>query len=395
MENECDDEVKEPEDIPMRIYLQWGEYWQDTTWCEHKVDEDSPDVAYDHHSVAEESNAKLALYEKSLIEASLQLGAAAKLSASMPKMVCGKIENQTASNNVTKFAADNKMAENPPQRPFARYPGTKNRIAEWIISYFPGHHDTFILPYGGMCATLFKKSRSGIEVINDLNDDIIHLFRMIRDHEDDLIHAIFYTPWAADSLLEALEPAEDPIERARRYFVRLWMSLQPYDKNPSFRRQYVFSRGRDGKNSMVAAARLFMNTDYLFDIADRLRGVVIENTDAVGLINAYDYSRALFYCDPPYVHATRKRTSHYLFEMNVDEHRKLAHTLNGISGMAIISGYACDLYAALYEDNGWERIDRMARTNGRDKMESIWLNPRVILELEEESKDEETQLSLL
>jgi len=300
----------------------------------------------------------------------------------------------TPSNLMPAFTANNKFADAPPKRPLARYPGSKNRIAEWIISYFPGYHDTFILPYGGMTATLFKKARSGIEVINDLNDDIIHLFRTLRNHEDDLIHSIRYTPWSEKSLAEALEPTDEPVERARRFFVLLWMSLQPYDKNPSFRRQYIYSRGRDGKNSMVAAAKLFMDIDYLHDISDRLRGVVIEHMEATDIIQMYDYSRALFYCDPPYVHSTRKRTVHYLHEMSVQHHTKLADVLNEISGMAIVSGYACDLYSALYEDNGWERIDRLARTSGRDNVESVWLNPRVILELEEEHVSTETQLSL-
>lgn len=298
------------------------------------------------------------------------------------------------SNLMPEFTAKNKYAGTPPKRPLARYPGSKNRLAEWIISYFPGHHDSFILPYGGMTATLFKKARSGIEVINDLNADVIHLFRTLRDREDALIHSIRYTPWSESSLAEATEPKVEPVERARRFFVLLWMALQPYDKNPSFRRQYVYSRGYDGKNSMVAAAKLFMDVDYLYDIADRLRGVTIEHMEATALIQMYDYNRALFYCDPPYVHSTRKRTTHYLHEMNVEQHTRLADKLNGISGMAIVSGYACDLYVSLYEDNGWERVDRLARTNGRDKIESLWLNPRVILELEEELSQNEKQLNL-
>jgi len=245
-----------------------------------------------------------------------------------------------------------------------------------------------------MAATLFKNDRSGSEVYNDLNADVVPLFRMIRDHEDELVHAIRFTPWSPDSLSEAVTATDDPVERARRFFVLMWMAHYPFDANPSFRRQMQYSRGADGKNSMVAAAKLFSDVDYLHVIAERLRGVTIENADAIGIIQMYDYSRALFYCDPPYVHGTRTRRSHYLFEMNVEEHTKLAKTLNGISGMAIVSGYACDLYKTLYEDNGWERIDRMARTNGRDKVESIWINSRVILELEIENEVAEKQLSL-
>ena len=287
-------------------------------------------------------------------------------------------------NLTSMFSYENKQAGDAAKRPLGRYPGSKNRLAAWLISYFPGHHDTFILPYGGLAATLFKKVRSGLEVYNDLNDDVVHLFKMIREQEDALIHAIEYTPWSPTSLLEAQEPTDDPVERARRFFCLLWMSWLPFDPKPSFRRQMLYSRGHDGKNSMVGAARLFAQTDYLRVIAERLRGVVIENMDAVELIKMYDYDRALFYCDPPYMHKTRGRKKYYLFELGTEQHRNLASTLNGISGMAIISGYACDLYTTLYEDVGWQRVDRLARTQGRSRVDSIWLNPRVIDELEKE-----------
>ena len=294
------------------------------------------------------------------------------------------------------FSSENKYADDAASRPLGRYPGGKNRLASWIISYFPGHHDTFILPYGGMAATLFKKVRSGFEIYNDLNDDVVHLFETIRNHEDDLIHAIAYTPWSSKSLAEAQEPCEDPVERARRFFCLLWMAWHPFDRNPSFRRQMKYSRGSDGNNSMVAAARLFAQTDYLHVIANRLRGVVIENMDAVQLIKMYDYDRALFYCDPPYVHPTRKRTSHYLFELGTEQHRNLAGVLNDLSGMAIVSGYACDLYATLYEANDWQRVDRLVRTQGCDRIDSLWLSPRVLAELEKErSAAEEETLPLL
>ncbi len=113
--------------------------------------------------------------------------------------------------------------------------------------------------------------------------------------------------------------------------------------------------------------------------------------DALQLIDMYDYDEALFYCDPPYTHASRVRTAHYLFEMNTAAHVQLAEKLRDIKGMAVVSGYKSSLYKDLYDAHGWQRKDRLARTNGADKVECIWLCPRT----QEELSKENAQLRLL
>jgi len=45
--------------------------------------------------------------------------------------------------------------------------------------------------------------------------------------------------------------------------------------------------------------------------------------------------------------------------------------------MVVVSGYACPLYADLYESHGWTRRDKEAQTNsGGKRIESLWLSPR-------------------
>jgi DNA adenine methylase len=58
------------------------------------------------------------------------------------------------------------------------------------------------------------------------------------------------------------------------------------------------------------------------------------------------------------------------------QHEALSEVLHGLFGMAIISGYRCDLYDHLYAD--WQRIDRYAMADkGKRRIESIWLSPRI------------------
>ena len=138
------------------------------------------------------------------------------------------------------------------------------------------------------------------------------------------------------------------------------------------------SRGRNGEGRMKPAPASFMEVEHLYQIAERLRGVFIEQSDALELIRRYDNLRAVHYVDPPYVTATRKRwvASAYQHEMTDDHHRALAAVLRDCRGMVILSGYNSPLYGELFSD--WPRLERQARTNGNtaeNATESLWLNP--------------------
>ena len=200
---------------------------------------------------------------------------------------------------------------------------------------------------------------------------------MVREETAALVQAITYTLWSPAELELVYHQTDDPIERARRYYVRLWMARYPHDSRLSFRRQKVFSRGRSGKKSMRPAAVSFMDIDHLYVVADRLRGVTIENMGALDIIERYDNKRALFYVDPPYVHDTRVRKNTYQAEMSDEQHAELANVLRNVEGFVVLSGYASELYKWLFENYGWTRVDKTARVDGADSnIESVWLSPR-------------------
>lgn len=264
-------------------------------------------------------------------------------------------------------------------RPALRYHGGKWRAAPWIIGFLPVH-ECYVEPFGGGASVLLRKERSSLEVYNDLDGNVVNFFRVLRERPDELVRALYWTPFAHAEQKLSLEPSDDPLEAARRLYVRSHMTISgpTAQWNSGWRRQKFMSRGRSGKSNMTPAAKSFMNVEYLYRLGERLRGVTIEETDALTLIPRYDHARAVFYVDPPYVASSRKRwnAQAYRHEMTDEQHVQMAQTLHAVTGMVVLSGYNCDLYRELFGD--WQRHDRGFRTNGNRAelaTESLWLNP--------------------
>ena len=272
------------------------------------------------------------------------------------------------------------VATDAPDRQGVRYHGAKGReLAPWIIDHLPADHDVYDESHCGMANILLRKERSPIEAINDRSGEVVNFFRVLREAADELINAIDLTPFAWDEWKLSYQPTGDPVERARRFYVRAYLSIAgPTSSmtNPGFRRQKKLSRGRDGRKTMTAAAKTFAQVDHLWAIAERLKGVTIENEDALKHIRRYDNPRTLFYVDPPYMPETRVRAaqSAYEHEMTAADHAELLETLNRLKGMAVLSGYRCPLYDDAL--GHWTRYDKRVRVNGEGSaVESLWLNP--------------------
>ena len=256
-----------------------------------------------------------------------------------------------------------------PTRPALRYHGGKWMLANWIISFFPSHK-IYVEPFGGGASVLLKKNRVYAEIYNDLDGELVNLFRVMRDHGDDLKNRLQLTPFSREEFNLSYEPASDPVEQARRTVSRSFMGFGSNAHNRktgfrSFARLQSASPAHDWANY----------PDAVTDIMERLRGVVIENRPAADLILAQDSIDTLFYIDPPYVKSTRTDTADdYRFEMTDIEHEELAGILHGLDGMVIVSGYPCDLYNDLF--SSWVRTDKTALADGASpRIECLWINP--------------------
>lgn len=261
------------------------------------------------------------------------------------------------------------------KRPALRYYGGKWNLAPWIISHFPPHKN-YVEPCGGAASVLLQKPRSPLETYNDLDGNVVNFFRVLRDRPDELIRKIRLTLWARAEFELSLQPCGDEVERARRFFVSGWMSMQgatneSFRPNPTWRIQHhIDNRGLyDMPHNQE---------DNLIHVASRFFDVQIENRPANEVVIKYDNKDTLIYFDPPYLDETRTENDAYTVDWNgSDLHTEAADLLRQAAGYVIISGYACPLYTELYEAHGWQRVDKEAQTNsGGKRIESLWLSPR-------------------
>lgn len=259
------------------------------------------------------------------------------------------------------------------RRPLLRYHGGKFRLAPWILRHLPPHR-VYVEPFGGGASVLLQKHRSYAEIYNDLDGEVVNLFRVARDSGERLAQACELTPFARTEFASAYEPHGDPLEQARRTLVRSFMGFGSAGASG----QITGFRANSNRSGTTPAHDWMNYPAHLRNVIQRLRGVVIENRDALEVMSIHDSVETVHYVDPPYVHSTRNlrtRAPAYKHEMNDAQHRDLASALRQADGMVVLSGYRCDLYDELYD--GWQRIDMATFADGaKDRVESLWLSPR-------------------
>lgn len=252
-------------------------------------------------------------------------------------------------------------------------------LAPWIISQMPEHR-VYVEPFGGGGSVLMRKPRSYAEVYNDKWDTVVNVFRVLRDANtaSELKTMLELTPFSRTEFEEtgeeSLAGVTHPVEKARRTILRSFAGFGSAATNAKYATGFRSTSNRSGTTPAHDWANLPKCVDAW---VERLSGVVIENKDALAVMQDHDSPQTLHYVDPPYVHATRnmnRGNAAYECEMTDADHHALAAGLRELKGMVMLSGYQSDLYEALYGD--WERMERSSLADGaRRRTECLWFNP--------------------
>lgn len=250
-------------------------------------------------------------------------------------------------------------------KPYIRWPGAKWLLANWIAEQLPVHTQ-YLEPYCGSAAVFFHKEPAEHEMLNDLNGDIVNLFRVVRSNSLDLIEQINLTPWSREEYNASYETAESEIEQARRFLVRCWQAHGTRLNGKTGWRHR-------GPSSGGATTSLWKQLpDRLTATIDRLKDAEIECMPALDIIAAYP--DALLYVDPPYELSTRQGKM-YSHELTTKDHEDLLFALLRHRGPVVLSGYAHPLYDEALTN--WQRLTMPALAeHGKQQTEVLWLNPQ-------------------
>lgn len=295
------------------------------------------------------------------------------------------LRNGRARMDLTRlFDAFARNLTHRPRRPALRYHGGKWLLAPWIIEHFPQHR-IYTEVFGGAASVLIRKPRAYREVYNDVENDVVTVFRVLRDPAlaQQLERALAATAWARVELRAAYEPTDDPVESARRAILRTFAGMG----GNAFRESSVGFRCGSIAGNVNPAGEWPGFSRIVRAFTERLQGVTIENRDAAWVVERFDSPRTLHYVDPPYPSSTRGGRQVYRCEMEDGDpltprdsrghltHHGLAQVLRAAAGMVIVSGYPCTLYDRdLFPD--WTRVERRALADGaRERTEVLWLNP--------------------
>jgi DNA adenine methylase len=270
------------------------------------------------------------------------------------------------------------------RRPALRYHGGKWKLAPWVMSFFPEHR-IYVEAFGGGASLLLRKPRSLAEIYNDLDRDVVSLFRVLQNPRsaERLRRRLSVTPFARDELRRAYEPAVDAVDGAAKMIVRAFMGFGSASVTRTHMTGFRSSTKRHGDGSPPPSAEWGNWPDQVRHFVERLRGVVIENRDGLDVMAQHDTPGTLHYIDPPYLQATRSSLKnrngnlghYYKHDMTDADHRRLGDGALALEGMVVVSGYPSPLYdRELFA--GWERHECRHMADGaRPRTEVLWLNP--------------------
>ncbi|MDK4554396.1 DNA adenine methylase [Kingella kingae] len=208
--------------------------------------------------------------------------------------------------------------------PIIPWMGGKRRLAKRLLPLFPEHSCYVELFAGGAALFFMREQAAKTEVLNDINGQLVNLYRVVQHHFDEFVRQFDYTLTSREvfTRLHATPPELlTDIQRAARFF---YLQHNAFGGKPS------------GQNFGTATTSQAWSA---IDIAEKLQaarqrlgGVFIENEPWQRCVKRYDRPHTFFYADPPYWQVTG-----YERVFDWTEYEQLAQTMRTMQGKMMLS----------------------------------------------------------
>lgn len=208
--------------------------------------------------------------------------------------------------------------------PIIPWIGGKRRLARPILDRFPAH-TCYVEAFCGAAAIFFSKDPADVEVLNDINGELVNLYRVVQHHLEEFVRQF---KWALSSRqVFEWESRKDPqtltdIQRAARFY---------------YLQKHAFGGLVDGQNFGTATTsgprlNLLRLEEDLSQAHLRLHGVYVENLPWQEVVARYDRPHTLFYLDPPYW-----QTEGYGVAFGFEQYERMAELTRTVQGAVVIS----------------------------------------------------------
>jgi DNA adenine methylase len=223
-----------------------------------------------------------------------------------------------------------------------KWVGGKSRLRKQIVRLIPPH-TCYVEPFAGAAWVLFAKPPSKVEVLNDIDQELINFFRVVKTKPEELIASFEWelVSRAEFERLANLDPSQlNEVKRAHRFYYIIMAGWGGELNYPRFQTSI-----RDGGHGNRLIGALKTLRQRIEPIYERLQTVIIENMDWQDCIKRYDREGAVMYIDPPYPD-NKVNYAHNMRDWN--EHHLLALRLGEAKCKWILSSYDIPEVRELY-----------------------------------------------
>ena len=249
-----------------------------------------------------------------------------------------------------------------PSRPMApfQWAGGKGKLARWIIRYVP-RGNIYVEPFAGAASVFWHlPAPFSVEVLNDLDDDVVNLYRVLQDkfRFEELSHRLISTPYARAEFMRAIQIAKDhtatDIDRAWAFFVKQNQGFGGKAKGAGDWGRIINTTCNGmAQNASQWRSRLSLLSFW----HERLSRVQIDCIDGIACIKYWDTPETVFYIDPPYAPDTRRTRRLYKNEPDLAYHECLVKTILAVKGKVMLSCYDHPVYSPLTKA-GWSKLTK-------------------------------------
>lgn len=239
-------------------------------------------------------------------------------------------------------------------KPIVPWIGGKRRLAKLILPLYPPH-DCYVEPFAGGAALYFMKAPSGVEVLNDINGELINLYRVVKHHLEELVRQFKWSlisrqmfDWLKDT---PPEPLTD-IQRAARFYYLQKMAFGGKVTGQTF----------GTATTSPPRLNLLRLEEELSAAHLRLARTYIEHLAWADCICRYDREHTLFYLDPPYW-----STEGYGVEFGLEQYDQMASLAKSIKGKMLISVNDIPEMRAAFDGLNIERTEVTYTVGGAGK----------------------------